>query len=46
MIRIYEYGAVAENEIFARTSSSQDVSGIVAPIIDDVRTRGDQALRE
>lgn len=46
MIRIYEYGAVAENEIFARTSSSQDVSGIVAPIIDDVRTRGDRALRE
>lgn len=46
MIKIYEYGAVADDRIFARTSSSQDVSGIVAPIIDDVRTRGDIALRE
>lgn len=46
MIRIYEYGAVADGEIFSRTSSSQDVSGIVAPIIEDVRSRGDQALRD
>jgi len=46
MIRIYEYGTVSDNEIFARTSSSQDVSGIVAPIIADVRARGDQALRD
>ena len=46
MIKIYEYGAVADDRIFARTSSSQDVSGIVAPIIDDVRIRGDIALRE
>ena len=46
MIRIYEYTAVSENEIFARTSSSQDVSGIVAPIIADVRSRGDIALRD
>ena len=46
MIRIYEYGAVSDNEIFARTSSSQDVSGVVAPIIADVRSRGDQALRD
>ena len=46
MIRIYEYGTVSDNDIFARTSSSQDVSGIVAPIIADVRTRGDRALRD
>ena len=46
MIRIYEYGTVSDKDIFARTSSSQDVSGIVAPIIADVRARGDQALRE
>ena len=46
MIKIYEYGAVSDNEIFARTSSSQDVSGIVAPILEYVRNRGDQALRD
>ena len=46
MIKIYEYGAVSDNEIFARTSSSQDVSGIVAPILEDVRNRGDKALRD
>ena len=46
MIRIYEYGTVSDKDIFARTSSSQDVSGIVAPIIADVRARGDQALRD
>ena len=46
MIKVYEYGAVSDNEIFARTSSSQDVSGVVAPIIADVRSRGDQALRD
>ena len=46
MIRIYEYGTVSDKDIFARTSSSQDVSGIVAPIIADVRARGDRALRD
>ena len=46
MIKIYEYGAVSDKEVFARTSSSQDVSGIVAPIIADVIERGDQALRD
>ncbi|MBR0520449.1 MAG: histidinol dehydrogenase [Spirochaetales bacterium] len=46
MIKIYEYGSVSDKEIFARTSSSQDVSGIVSPIIQDVRERGDQALRD
>ncbi|MBQ5392078.1 MAG: histidinol dehydrogenase, partial [Spirochaetales bacterium] len=46
MIKIYEYGTVSDKEVFARTSSSQDVSGIVAPIIEDVRARGDQALRD
>lgn len=46
MIRVYEYTAVSGNDIFARTSSAQDVSGIVAPIIADVRSRGDSALRD
>ena len=37
MIRIMEYSAASENEIFARSSSSADVSAPVAAIIKDVR---------
>lgn len=44
MIRIYEYGEVANQEIFSRVEPAVDVSAIVADIIADVRRRGDEAL--
>ncbi len=46
MIRIYQYGEVANDEIFARVEAKMDVAGIVADIISNVRTNGDAALRE
>lgn len=46
MIKIMEYGAVKDDEIFARGTAERDVSGIVKEIIDDVVTRGDAALLE
>ena len=46
MMRIYEYGQVSKEEIFARTEPAVDVAGVVREIIADVRSRGDQALRD
>lgn len=46
MIRIMKYGVVSDNEIFARSSSSRDVSDVVSAILKDVKDRGDEALRE
>ena len=46
MIRIYQYGEVPNQEIFARTEPTANVSGIVSEIIQDVRRRGDEALLE
>ena len=46
MIRIYKYGEVSNDEIFARTEAKTDVAGIVSGIIDNVRTNGDAALFE
>lgn len=46
MIRIYPYGEVPNQEIFARTESTANVSDIVTEIIQDVRRRGDEALLE
>lgn len=46
MIKIMKYGVVSEDEIFSRSSSSKDVSSVVSSIIKDVKTRGDEALRE
>ena len=46
MIRIYPYGEVPNQKIFARTEPTTNVSGIVAEIIQDVRRRGDEALLE
>ena len=46
MIRIYRYGEVPNQEIFARTEPTVNVSGIVSDIIRDVRCRGDEALLE
>ena len=44
MIRIYKYGEVSNDEIFARTEAKTDVAGIVTGIIDNVRKNGDEAL--
>ena len=44
MIRIYKYGEVPSKEIFDRESPTQNVSGIVSDIIEDVKKRGDEAL--
>lgn len=44
MIQILSYGAVPNDEIFARVAPVSDVSGIVADIIADVRRSGDAAL--
>ena len=46
MIRIFKYGEVAPEEIFARFEPPVDVSGVVAGIIANVRKNGDAALRE
>ena len=46
MIRIYPYGEVPNQEIFARTEPTANVSDIVTGIIQDVRCRGDEALLE
>ena len=46
MIRIYRYGDVPVDEIFARSVPSVNVEEIVAGIIADVRKRGDAALFE
>ena len=46
MINILKCGEVANEEIFARVVPTVDVAGIVADIIQNVRTRGDAALYE
>ncbi len=46
MIRIYKYGEVSNDEVFARAEVKVDVAGIVSDIIANVRQRGDAALRE
>ena len=46
MIKVLQYGAVANEEIFARVVPTVDVAGIVKDIIDNVRERGDAALYE
>ena len=46
MIKIFKYGEVSNNEIFARENISNDVEGIVKGIVADVIERGDSALRD
>lgn len=46
MIRIFKYGEVANEDIFARVEPTANVSDIVADILYDVRKRGDAALLE
>ena len=44
MMRIYEYGQVSKDEIFARVEPEVDVTAVVREILADVRSRGDAAL--
>lgn len=44
MIRILKYSELTPEEVFARTEPTNDVSGIVADIIEDVRANGDEAI--
>ena len=44
MIRIMDFAELTPDEIFARTEPTFSVSDIVADIIDNVRTRGDEAV--
>ncbi|MBO2516577.1 MAG: histidinol dehydrogenase [Clostridiales bacterium] len=46
MIRIYQFGEVSKDEIFARNDAMPDVSGKVQAIIADVVERGDAAVKE
>lgn len=46
MIKILRYGEVANEDIFARSVPSVNVEGIVAEIIENVKTKGDKALFE
>ena len=46
MIKIYPYGQVKNEEIFARAVPDTDVEGIVRDIIANVRKNGDAALLE
>ena len=46
MIKIYKYGQVAPEEIFARTSPTDNVSDAVSAIIAKVAAEGDAALLE
>ena len=45
MIKIYKYGEVANEDIFARPESTVNVEEVVANIIADVRRNGDRALK-
>lgn len=44
MIKIYKYGEVSNDEIFARVEPKMDVSAIVTDIIENVKKLGDFAL--
>ena len=46
MIKIYKYGEISENEIFARCEAKMNVEEIVAGIIKNVAENGDRAVKE
>lgn len=46
MIKIYNYGEVTNDEIFARDNINTNVEGIVSEIIANVINRGDEAIFE
>ncbi len=45
MIKIYKYGEVSPQEIFARVTPTMNVEVIVADILADVKKNGDKALK-
>ena len=45
MIKIYKYGEVSNEEIFARDNIAPNVERVVSEIIADVRKNGDDALK-
>ena len=45
MMRIYEMGAIKEEEIFARSSEQRDVAPAVTAIIEEVKQEKDEALK-
>ena len=45
MIKIYKYGEVSSEEIFARVTPKVNVESIVADILADVKRNGDKALK-
>ena len=46
MIRIMKYGEVSNEEIFARSMPTVNVTDVVAEIVRNVRERGDAAVKE
>ena len=46
MIKIYKYGEVSNEKIFARENISANVEGTVTEIIENVKQNGDKALYE
>ena len=46
MIKIFNYGEVSNEEVFARDNIAANVEPAVTAIIADVRARGDEALFE
>ena len=46
MIKIYKYGEVSSDDIFARNNPTADVSGVVREIVENVKENGDKALYE
>jgi len=46
MIRVMKYGEVPNEEIFARSMPTANVTEVVAEILKNVKERGDEALRE
>lgn len=46
MIKIYNYGEVSNDEIFARDNIATNVEGVVSEIIANVINRGDEAIFE
>ena len=46
MIRVMKYGEVSNEEIFARSMPTANVTETVAEILKNVKERGDEALRE
>lgn len=46
MIKIYRYGEVKNEDIFARTVPKTNIEGVVSEIIENVKANGDKALFE